>query len=71
MNNPYVISIGCSIIVFIIQVLMKRAKSEPIDKLELLKMSSVVAVLVLGSLHIYESPIEPVLSEPFISSSEF
>ena len=71
MNNPYVLSIGCSILVFIIQVFMKKSKGEPVDKLELLKISSMVAILVLGALYIYESPVEPVLSEPFISSSEF
>ena len=71
MNNQYVVSIGAGIVFAIIQIMMKRTKNEPIEKVEIMKMAVAVAAIVLGALQVYKTPVEPVLSEPFISSSEF
>ena len=71
MNNPYIISVGSAVVAFLALVLMKRSKKEDVNRLELLKISSIVALIVFGCLFIYEKPPEPILSEPFISSSEF
>jgi hypothetical protein len=47
----------------------KKSKNENVDRSELIKISVLVSALILGILMVYNKPMEPVLSEPFISGS--
>ena len=69
-SNPYFISIAVGFLVFIAVVLTKRAKSEDVQRSDILKIAAVVSALTFCALHIYEKPSVPVLAEPFISSCE-
>ena len=70
MNNPYFISAISGIIVYIVQLLLKNSKGETIHKMDMVKISLVVSIGVFAILGFYEREKLPILTEPFISSSE-
>tara|TARA_B110000977_G_C11091322_1_gene497068 strand:+ start:12020 stop:12259 length:240 start_codon:yes stop_codon:yes gene_type:complete len=61
------ISSGAGLCMFIMLTSYKKSKNENIDRGELIKISILVSALILGILMVYNKPVEPVLSEPFIS----
>ena len=64
------ISLGAGISIFIIMSAYKKSKNETIDRNELAKVSLIVAAIVFGVLLVYNKPMEPVLSEPFMATGE-
>ena len=69
-NNPYFISLGVGFVVFIAIVLLKRSKSEEVNRADVIKIALVAAGLTFAALNVYERPQTPVLAEPFIASCE-
>ena len=68
-NNEIFLSLGAGLCVFIIITAYKKSKNENIDRNEIAKLSLVISAIVFGILLVYNKPMEPVLAEPFISSS--
>jgi hypothetical protein len=68
LSNEIFIALGSGLCVFILLTGYKKSKNENIDRGELIKMSVLVSALILGILMLYNKPMEPVLSEPFIES---
>ena len=68
-NNEIFLSLGAGLCIFIIITAYKKSKNESIDRNEIVKLSLVISAIVFGILLVYNKPMEPVLAEPFISSS--
>jgi hypothetical protein len=69
LSSELFISLGAGLCVFILLTGYKKSKNENVDRSELIKISVLVSALILGILMVYNKPMEPVLSEPFISGS--
>jgi hypothetical protein len=68
-NNEIFLSLGAGLCIFIIITAYKKSKNETIDRNETAKLSLVISAIVFGILLVYNKPMEPVLAEPFITSS--
>ena len=67
LSNEIFISLSAGLCMFIMLTAYKKSKNETYERGELIKMSLLVSSLILGILLLYNKPIEPVLSEPFIA----
>ena len=67
-TNELFLALGAGLIVFIIVSAYKKSKNEVVDRNETFKISLVVTAIVFGILLVYNKPLEPVLSEPFIAA---
>lgn len=66
-TNELFLALGAGLVVFIIVSAYKKSKNETVDRNETFKIALVVTAVVFGILLVYNKPLEPVLSEPFIS----
>lgn len=70
-NNPYVLSLGATLVVFLLLVVNKKMTNEKIDRIEIGKVAVLCGLVVLIILQVNQSSTStPVLNEPFISSLE-
>ena len=65
-TNELFLALGAGLVVFIIVSAYKKSKNEAVDRNEIFKIALVVTAIVFGILLVYNKPLEPVLSEPFI-----
>ena len=64
------IALGAGLSIFIVMSAYKKNKNETVDRNEIAKISLFVAAIVFGVLLVYNKPMEPVLSEPFMTGGE-
>ena len=67
-TNELFLALGAGLVLFIIVTAYQKSKNEAVNRNETFKISLVVTAIVFGILLVYNKPLEPVLSEPFIAA---
>ena len=67
-NNIYLMSVIGGLSVFIGNTFLKKVSNQQVNKIESIKLSLFMSIIILLILQFYEKEQIPILSEPFISS---
>lgn len=68
-TNELFIALATGLITFIIISAYKKSQNQDINKADCFKISLLFASITFAILSVYTKPLEPILSEPFESSS--